>query len=366
VYYNPAGLGFAQEPSVSLGFQYGDLNLEINGERRAVPTAPALTIGFGLPLNLGGLMKDRLSLGLGFVLPQTSVLLARTPMPQTPHMPLLEYRAQTISIQGGLALRVTDWLSVGAGFIALSGLEGNVVAEPNASGVLGAEVEDALIASYAPIFGGLIRGPIGLSVATVYRGESKADYSLPITADLGESFPLVIPVLELHGTAQYDPQQWTAEISWQHAPFTLSAAATFKRWSEFPIPIHYPAVPDGWPTQPDPSFEDVWLLRFGASFTHNISLGAVVFRGGYIFEPSPLPEDQDFHNYLDNDRHVLTTGVGFTWDVFSLNVVAQWHHLVTESRDSAPFSNLQDEVLPQTLMSSGSLWFLGSEVQLGF
>lgn len=366
VYYNPAGLGFAKEPSVSLGFQYGGLDLKINDEHRSLPNAPALTIGFGLPLNLGSVMKDRLSLGLGFVLPQTSVLLAHTPMPQTPHMPLLEYRSQTISIQGCIALQITDWFSLGAGFLALSGLEGNVVAEPNASGTLGAEVEDALIASFAPIVGGTIRGPHGLSFATVYRGESKADYSLPIKADLGESFPVEIPVLELHGTAQYDPEQWTVELSWQHQPFTLSAATTYKRWAAFRIPIHYPAVPDGWPEQPEPGFKDVWVMRAGAAYNLKLGHNTLILRGGYTFEPSPLPTKQEFHNYLGNDRHVFSTGLGVTWDLLSLNIVAQWHHLVTETRPSVPFMNLQDEVLPESLKSSGRLWFLGSEVQLGF
>jgi long-chain fatty acid transport protein len=336
VYYNPAGLAFAEKPSVAFGFQYADLKLEINGAKRSVPNAPALTIGFGLPLNLGGVLAQRLSLGLGFVLPQTSVLLARTPIPQTPHFPLLEYRAQTISLQGCIAVRVTDWFSLGAGFLALSGLEGAVDAAPNATGVLSAEVEDALLASYSPIIGGLIKGPLGLSFATVFRGASAAKYHLPVTADLGDSFPIEIPLLDLYGTAQYDPEQWTFEFSWRQRNTSLSVATTFKRWSAFPNPIHYPAVPEGWPEQPTPGLQDQWLLRLGGEWNRELFGTAMAIRGGYVYEPSPVPDHQDFHNYVGNDRQIFSGGLGMSWRSFSLNLSAQWHHLMPETRSSSP------------------------------
>ena len=67
IYYNPAGLAWAEHPTFSLGYQYASFGLNIRDEPLDVQAAPALSIGFSMPLPLGGTMRNKLALGLGFV-----------------------------------------------------------------------------------------------------------------------------------------------------------------------------------------------------------------------------------------------------------------------------------------------------------
>jgi hypothetical protein len=213
VYYNPAGLGFERHRTFSLGYQHAVFALELDGTAADVRDAPATLIGMGIPLPLGGFMAERLALGAAFVIPFGSVLLAEVPRPGEASFVLLQSRAQTVSLQLGGGLRLTDALSVGAGFIALAELGGSIQVAPNETGRIGSTVHDELLADYAPTAGVLLRPAAGVAVAVVYRGESKATFDLPLDADLGETFPLPVPPLAISGVAQYDPRQVAFEVS---------------------------------------------------------------------------------------------------------------------------------------------------------
>ena len=108
VYYNPAALTLARNLSVNVGMQGGHFDLDVNGTDWSLRDAPALTIGFGLPVPFGGWLKERLSLGFGFVIPQSAVLIADIPSPGEEAFTLLETRAQAVAIQAAIAMRISD------------------------------------------------------------------------------------------------------------------------------------------------------------------------------------------------------------------------------------------------------------------
>ena len=93
VWYNPAGMAYDQELTFSFGYQHGLLDLEVNGEDWDALDTPALVFGFGIPLPLGGPLTDRLTLGMGFVMPTTSILIADTKAPGDLTHVLVENRA---------------------------------------------------------------------------------------------------------------------------------------------------------------------------------------------------------------------------------------------------------------------------------
>lgn len=326
VYYNPARLAFDEQLSFAVGYQRADLALTAQGEGWDALDAPALTIGFGIPLPLGGVMEDRLTFGLGFVLPQTSILIADTKRPGDLSWVLAENRAQTVSIQGGLGVRLTDWLSIGWGMVALAELEGAITVEPNEAGNLGSQAGDELITDYANTIGLAARPHERLWLALVWRQASAADYALPIEVDLGDAFPLPVPTLEIAGTAQYDPQQVTGAASVQaHERLTVDAAVTWKDWSRFPNPIRYTAVPDGYPEQPAPGFSDTVVLRLGAETSVPLGDVSLYPRAGFAWEPTPVPEQRGLHNYLDADRTVPSLGIGAAWGPATLDIAGQLH-----------------------------------------
>lgn len=328
VYYNPAGLAEDTRPSFALGYQRGDFRLQVNGERFDTLEAPALIIGFGVPLPFGGILEDRIAIGLGFVLPQTSILIADTPVPSALTWSVLGNRAQTVSIQGAVGVRLLDSLSMGGGFIALSALRGSIAIAPNAAGQLSSSVSDELVADYSPVLGLRWRPLDRLALALVWRGESTATYTLPITADLGASFPVPVPVLEIQGTAQFDPASLALEVGVHPAEAWLVAAAVLhRRWSTYPTPIVYTAVPADYPAQPSPDFSDTWSLRVGAEWTRELGEWTLQPRAGLAWEPSPVPTLRDLHNHLDADRILLSLGLGIKRDIFSVQAAFQGHFL---------------------------------------
>ncbi|MCB9553724.1 MAG: hypothetical protein H6705_17930 [Myxococcales bacterium] len=336
VYYNPAALAFEVRPGVALGYQFAAFDLRIDGRAQATRDATATVIGFDLPLPLGGPLAERVALGGGFVIPTNSVLVADIPRPGEPTFALVANRAQTVTLQAAIGVRPLDDLAIGAGFIALSALDGAIDVAPNAEGRIGSQARDQLVADYAPVFALAARLPAGFAVGAVWRGESAARFELPITADLGDRFPLPIPTLQIEGTAQYDPAQLAGEVGWRRDAWRLAAGATWKRWSAFPAPIAYTAVPEGFPAQPGPGYDDAFEYRGGLEWTPSTEAVRFAARAGYQFAASPAPEQRGLHALLDSDRHLVALGGGVAWDRLRLDVAVQWHHLVERSHRKDP------------------------------
>ncbi len=368
VYYNPAGLAFDERPSFALGFQYGSFDLRLSdstGLSETFPTrdAPALSIGFGVPIPFGDVLARRVSLGLGFAIPQTSILITDIEKPGDPTFVLVENRAQTVSIQAALGIRLSDALAFGIGTIALAELDGAIIVEPNAAGRIGSRVKDELIADFALVTGLMLRliphaDSHRLRLALTYRSESRADFDLPIDADLGDSFGIPIPQLVVNGTAQYDPAELSFDIAARPLDFlTISACLTLERWSTFPLPIQYSAVPEGTPPQPPPNFSDVYSPKFGLEFDLPLSASDATFRLrprlGFTFAPSPVPEQTGFHTHLDSDRSIFALGLGLHYDAFRLDLAGQFHSMATRTHQKSP---------DLTLTHEGDILFLSAEL----
>lgn len=340
VYYNPSRLAHDPTPSFSVGFGYADFMLEIDDLPTTTRSAPALFLGLSLPLPFNGWLHNRLAIGLGFVLPQTSILIADIPQPTTPSFILLDNRAQTVSLQAALAFRPAPWFSIGGGVIALATLTGAVEVGPNAAGLLGSRVRNNLIADFAPVVGLTVTPLPRVAFAATYRGASHARFELPIEADLGDLADQVglggldveilpLPTLDISGTAQYDPEQLSIEVSGSPVPRLLLAAGfTWKRWSAFDNPIVYTTTTPETEPQPHPGFQDTFTGRLGAEWTADLEPVELSSRLGFAFEPTPTPSQTGFHNYLDNDRAIVGVGLGVTWRMLTVDIGAQWHHLV--------------------------------------
>lgn len=347
VYYNPAALSLATSPSFSIAYQHASFNLSINELDRPTEDSPALILGFGIPLPFGGVLKDRISIGFGFVLPQGAILLARTPKPSNPSFALLETRAQTLSAQLALSIRIFDKFSIGVGGLALATLEGSIDTGPSLTGEVSAQVRDSLMAHFAPVVGILVGPYAHLKFALSWRGESLAQYSIPVTAELGTSVDIPIPPLNIAGIAQYDPHQARIEASYhglQAASF--SVAATYKGWSHYQNPIEYPAASIDYPPQPPPGFHDTLVVHAGIELHLPWNAWLLEPRLGYTYEPSPAPEQTGFHNYLSNDRHIIGSGLGIGYGDFTLDIATQVHALSTRTHQKEASLGTQEPANP--------------------
>lgn len=381
IYYNLAALTRSPLMTVSFGYIYGDSRLRVRGASLTDPAlrhsitdaAPVqgLQIGASLCLPLKGWWRERIALGLGLLMPGKVVVRARLPKPYTPQFPLLGNRGEIVGVQLGVAFRIGWGLSVGVGVNALAGLFGGIDVGENILGKLGSTVADELLTDFSLLAGILYQPNKQWSVGIVYRGLSAAEFSLPITVDLGGNFPFKIPTLDITGVAQFDPRQVGGSVAYRPLERLLvEVGVTWKQWSKFRQPIEN--TTEGNLPLPAPKFHDIVIPRIGVEGELVFGRHTLTLRGGYVFEKSPVPQQLNRSNFLDNDRHIVTFGLGYRYlrpkklDV-RVDLFLQYHQLVSRTHTKDPGDQFAASNLGfPSIGSSG--WFLagGGSVSIGF
>jgi len=307
-YLNPAGLARERHRSLVLGLQGGAYHYELDDSVVAMAPVKSMTIGGTVPLPFGGLMSDRLTLGLGIYTPLDVVIVGDIDYADHPRAIVLD-RAQSLAVQVGLGVDLhglCDGLRVGASLTALGSFTGSIVAGIDPTGKFGSVVETQVVSSFAPIVGASY--DVGdLSFGAVWRGRIESDFVLQIvTRDL----PLTVPVLSIGGIAQYDPHTFVLEAAWRPTPAVLVAlGASYALWSEYPGPLIPTSL--GSPVPPAANFSNTLTPRLAAEYTYRRGRTATRLRLGYAYVPSPAPDARAEARYLDNDRHLVTGGLGF-------------------------------------------------------
>jgi hypothetical protein len=319
-YANPAGL-WAGRRHLSLGLTYGGYGVSLDGAPYNIDATSGLVIGGALPLPLGGILRERLGLGIGLYTPLGLVNRASDPFPDVPRAALLDGRTQVVSVLLGAGLRLPAGFSLGGGVLALAALVGNITITPDGSGRITSVSEQQLTLDYAPIVGARWQGLVAdgfarLAVGVVFRGVSRSTYKLAVKTKLGDSLPIELPTIQFAGVAQYDPMQLGIEVAGRpHRALLVAVQATWKRWSAYDYPV-LPATASA-PPLPAPQFHDTVVPRLAVETAlPSPRWGRFVVRGGYLFEwspapyppaPPPTPESRP-SNLLDASRHVLTAG----------------------------------------------------------
>lgn len=343
---NPAGLARARYNGIHIGLSAGAFDLQIDGERFAQDSARGMTIGATLPLPFHDILEDRLVFAVGVYTPQQVLLRGSVRFPDVPQWPVLS-RAQSLGIQVGLGIDFhhtdLDGLRLGIGVSALANVIGQLDVRLDETSTFTSTVETQLLTSYSPIVG-VTYDRDEWAFGIVYRHEVRSEMDLEIrTADL----PVTLPVLTIGGLVQYAPAQLAAEASWLADPnVRIIANLTWRMWSFYPgsqVPTSASSL-----QAPAPEFSDTVSPRIAVEGTIRDSRVALHLRGGYAMELSPSPaarmasqrtpagmpvEEEMPFRFLDNDRHVLTAGMGLVYNVSAtqrirLDLFAQTHLLV--------------------------------------
>ncbi len=332
VYANPAGLGAARTRNLTIGFTGGGYQLRLDGMDAPLTPPRGITIGFALPLPFGDILEDRLVFGGGFYTPAEVLLRGNIRFPQALQWTVLE-RAQVVAILVGLGIDlhgVVDGLQIGIGVNALANVFGELAVRLDETNSFSSVVETQLVTSFAPIVGVRYEHPaedgarsewgVGLS----YRHEVTSSFELNVaTSDL----PITLPVLTVGGLVQYDPPTLLAEGFWRPVPeLMLVLNLTTRFWSAF-NGVQIPTTAMGLDA-PDPGFSIIPSPRVAAEYHLEDARFALDLRLGYGFEASPapparianrrtsagqdVPGDTVPFRILDNHRHVMTAGLGWT------------------------------------------------------
>lgn len=314
-YYNPAGLGFADTKRFTIGVLASASNLQVNGERQSVSEPFGLVLGANAPAPLGGPLKDRLFVGVGlYLLPRTATQVIAH-FPDEPFFPYYDNRTQRVVLLPGVAVRITDDLTVGAAANALATLSGSIRASEGATRAVEARIDEK-IPTVARLNAGLrYRAPFapGLSFAAAYRQE----FSIPFQT-VAETSVAGEPInISIAADGVYTPTQYIAGTSYRRGHNQVGLDLTWSRWSGYGGPFvtvrsELPLVGPLAGELPDVPFKDTIGVRVGGQV---LATGAanyrVLLRGGYGFETSPVPANQaGVTNLLDGYKNTVSLGLG--------------------------------------------------------
>jgi len=317
-YYNPGGLvpGGAREErggffQLSLAYLYAVPSLYVTGadggelETPPVPTSTGVVLGsrfsVGQPFDLDGL-----NMGLSVYVPEHLFRWTIRPDDDV-QWALLTDRTQVVSANASLGLRVTSWLSIGAGLRVMFDVQtltrGRVtsIEYDEETGKVRTHTElgtDAQVfGRVAPLAGVLVTPVDELRLGLTYRHESYVD-------DWGDTRIRDVPILSnmgyTHRFAHYfEPTQVTLAAGADVTPeLDVSLDVTWARWSR--------ALSTNQNAQNSPVWGDTWTPAAGARWRANQALSLL---GGYRFQKSPLGNFGGPSNLLDNDRHVVSLGL---------------------------------------------------------
>jgi long-chain fatty acid transport protein len=362
-YYNPARL--SGPPRFSAGFLAGTSFLSANGERQPIEDALGFLLGASSPIPLGGALRDRIHVGIGlFLLPDQIVREIGRP-PAQPAFPLFDNRTQRVVVLPAISVHVHPRLSVGIGANVLASLGGRAVLQTGSTRAIDARVDEDLLTTFAFNAGVSLQPTPRWTLALTIRDE----FSLPFFTNTTTSVSGSQIDLNVRARVLFEPTTVVLGTAHQITPtLTLAGDLAFKRWSHFPgsfvevsakLPLPVgpaPEVPLA-PALPAVHFRDIFAVHAGAEWralerpSYHIDL-----RGGYAFEPSPVPPQSGVTNLVDGEKHTVAAGAGFSFGSFSVDVHLLWQIVANTRVDKlvpVPFATLEGG---GSVLSAGFVW----------
>ena len=333
IFYNPANLTLRE--AIHLGAEYlttvPSLSIDLADPPPGAPTPVEIDsfsgLGLGVVFPLGGKIDYRLSFGLVIYFPTQELLRIDALDPLIPRWYVWDSLADKLQILLGLGVRVTDWLSIGIGAQSLANIDGgvDVGVDPINDSFPSREMSIDIVNTVAPVVGVRL-GPVqGFTLGLSWRAALEIEFLLPIALDFGEVLDVA---LVARGRALYTPHTLSFGLAWEapSTPLTLTVDARYMLWSRAPDPalsldldiggelvealglgdaIDFVPGPSAFPT-----LDDTLSLHMGGEYWFNDHVAA---RLGYAFRPTPVPEQPSVTNYVDNDAHTVSAGVGLSW-----------------------------------------------------
>lgn len=314
--------------SVGVGYSYTHMRLTVNGARSDVLAARGAPFGFNMPFRVHKSIRAAVSV-TGYLPDQ---FLARVYMvPATePRFVLLDNRPHRVSVDFGISLQPWRWLSVGVGATILADAAGNGITF-NVGVKGGTKVGETAIDLVLPLkvapLAGLVIHPLPwLRIGAAYRGEVDLGVRLDILANVDVAGIVTgDAIITLRALNYFTPHRVEVGVAVDpHPRLTLSAGVAYEVWSRFhagiadvrilvDLGLNPPMVQTSYP--PD-NFQDVVSPRLGVEYRQPLRSGhlELALRAGYVFAPSPVPDQVGLSALVDNTRHVVSLGAGLRVD----------------------------------------------------
>lgn len=321
-YYNPAGIA-RRKNTLGGGIIYSTDKLKITPYGNANPTTD-IEDTFGLNVGVtNSFGTERFRFGVGIYTPLDRVQLQRTHFVDEReaffsnqlHFELYGERTQRQVILPVIAFKISDWLSAGAGVsLFIYSRSDSYVYLPDILDQSKAyiNVNNKQRYTYVPDVGILISPLEKLWIGLSYIGSDDfpiIGHSYVQVPQLGQEFLQVIDQYVF-----YTPPRISLGASYQIGDsLTTSFDLVWWGWSNF----H-----DNHGKKPNPKWRDTFVPRIGVEYK---VIEEVILRGGFSFEPSPVPDQTGRQNFVDNDREIFSVGAGFPFKIDTRNCEASVH-----------------------------------------
>ncbi len=334
-YYNPGRMISGDDIRIDVGYQVGAPTLTVDGRDTNVDWSRGLTLGLLVPGKIAG---KRVAIGAGIFLPDQHITRTRSLPSPKPRFMYWDNRPQRFFLSADAAVELFPGLTIGGGVAYLSSTQGAVALrglvgfpQPEVSS-LELEIDVDLVTIRYPHVGIAWAPTDWLDLGLSYRGSFALDVDLAFRIDGDVGLPDQEPVVDdgflaltTASSDLFQPAQFTAGLAARVTPcWTAAFDLSYHRWSTFENPAaditidldigqfnEFVDLPPPLPL-PRPHFHDTVVPRLG--FEHltweRADGRAVRLRGGYVYEPSPAPEQFGATNFIDNTRHTFSTGAG--------------------------------------------------------
>lgn len=290
-----------------------------NTRRDTESIAPLHVITLGAVTSLG---IDNFRAGLMVALPVADLYTLNTRYPDEReryysnqlHFELIDKRLQRISLELGAAQRLTDWVSVGIGgtFSPGAAVATNVfLADPTDQANVDINAEVNTTNAWGILAGLLFELPHDISLGISYRGSTefriKGANNLQLHGiDTGDE------QIQQHidWVPTYTPASLTLGLAKNFGPTLVTADIRHTRWSDY-RDTH----------NARPEFRDRFSYRLGAEYAYSDKTN---LRIGTGLDPSPVPDQTERTNYVDNTRVLGSIGSSRTFTFVNLPFEASW------------------------------------------
>jgi long-chain fatty acid transport protein len=228
---------------------------------------------------------------------------------------------------------------------------------------IGMELQDDINYSYNI---GMMYKPIEtITVGLTYRSECDADF---------EGDVLVNGVKSGTATMDYNhPQQIQAGVRYQpHSKFSIECDLVWTDWSvnkeqasilDKALPLE--VLPGVEVPITDETFyrewEDTKQLRFGMEYILN---DMITLRGGYFYDPTPIPDNTLDLQWPDADKKTYSLGAGFNFGRYTIDAVLQYTDIEQARMVGGESKNFNHSFGDNTVSASADGYILGGGVTL--
>ena len=338
-YTNPAGGGFLRQAFAGGGPVYYDYALAVSGgtdprDGGDIQEIFAGSFGTNVPIPVEDILGVHVSAGFALQLTKDVLLQQEVAFPTEAQLILIENYPRMLHLLPTVGVGLTPGVSVGMGLMLFNSTSGLFDLGLGATGEAVFEIDQEIKTVVSPMFGILLKpgehvpALAPFQFGFVYRDSFTVPFRIPISAFLG-GLPLNV---DFGTNALYVPEQLEGGVAWTpREGWLVTAQLSWNRWSRFPDPslsvdldlvLPLLGCADDDPEcggilftesfTRNPDFDDTLTPRVGIEArVATWETMDLMLRGGYAFEKSPVPEQVGDTNLLDNDRHIVSAGVGF-------------------------------------------------------